>query len=185
MIDAGGRLVLPGFTDCHIHFLDGSELAARAARGCKGCSRNPEAREGIRRRPIRVSPGYWAAGGRIPAVGPTNLPDKKYLDEIVPDRPVYLDAFDGHTSWANSKALQLAGITREIPILPAARSFVIPRRARRQEPSRKPADALVRHVIPVPSREELAAYRAGFKEANRAGLVACIARAESGWGAAI
>ena len=46
---------------------------------------------------------------------PPRLPDKKYLDEVVPDRPVYLEGFDGHSSWANSKALQLAGITQANP----------------------------------------------------------------------
>ena len=44
-------------------------------------------------------------GWTYPTFGPAGLPDKKFLDEVVPDRPVYLEGFDGHSSWANSKAL--------------------------------------------------------------------------------
>ena len=47
--------------------------------------------------------------------GAAALPDKKYLDELFPDRPVFLEGYDGHTYWANSKALTLAGITRDTP----------------------------------------------------------------------
>src|SRR5437762_6163860 len=54
-------------------------------------------------------------GWTYPTFGPSALPDKKILDDVVPTRPVYLVAFDGHSSWANSKALQMAGITRETP----------------------------------------------------------------------
>jgi predicted amidohydrolase YtcJ len=111
-------------------------------------------------------------GWTYPAVGPTNLPDKKYLDEIVPDRPVYLEAFDGHTWWANSKALQLGGITRVTPNPPGGEivhdATGEPTGALKEDS----ADALMIHAIPVPSREErLDAYRAGMKEANRAGIV--------------
>jgi len=118
-------------------------------------------------------PWVRGRGWDYAAVGPTHLPDKKYLDEIVPDRPVYLEAFDGHTWWANSKALQLAGITRETPNPPGGE---IVRDSKTGEATgtikEDAADALMTRVIPMPSREEtLAAYRAGFKEANRVGLV--------------
>jgi len=39
--------------------------------------------------------------------GKNGVPDKKFIDEVVPDRPVYLAAYDGHNSLANSKALQI------------------------------------------------------------------------------
>ena len=51
--------------------------------------------------------------------GKNGLPDKKFIDEVVPDRPVYLAAYDGHSSLANSKALQVAGITRKTPDPPS------------------------------------------------------------------
>ncbi|HMK22427.1 MAG TPA: amidohydrolase, partial [Terriglobales bacterium] len=118
-------------------------------------------------------PWVRGRGWTYPAVGPTNLPDKKYLDEIVPDRPVYLEAFDGHTWWANSKALQLAGITRNTQNPPGGE---IVRDARTGDPTgaikEDSADVLMQRVLPSPSREEiLAALLAGFREANQVGLV--------------
>jgi hypothetical protein len=95
------------------------------------------------------------------------------LDEVVPDRPVYLESFDGHTWWANTKALQLAGITKKTPN-PAGGEFV--RDAATGEATgaikEDAADAVMANSISRPSRQEiLDAYRAGFKEANRVGLV--------------
>ena len=82
-------------------------------------------------------------GWNYPTFEPSALPDKKFLDEVVPDRPVYLRAFDGHSSWANSKALAMAGIKRE-----HARSSQRQDRSRRQRrghgsASRNAADDLV------------------------------------------
>lgn len=172
VIDAGGRLVLPGFTDCHIHFLDGSLSLQRPQ--LDDAKDIPEIQRRVKAyaEAHPTQPWVLGRGWTYPAVGATNLPDKKYLDEIVPDRPVYLEAFDGHTWWANSKALQLAGISRQTPNPPGG-EFV---RDAAGEPTgavkEDSADAVMEKAIPAPSRDEqLAAYRAGFKEANRMGLV--------------
>ena len=173
VIDAGNRLVLPGFTDCHIHFLDGSLSLQRVH--LDDAKDIPE----IQRRVKAFADAHpnqpWVRGRgwTYPSVGPTNLPDKKYLDKIIPDRPVYLEAFDGHTWWANSKALQLAGITRETPNPPGGEIVRDPKTGEATGAIKEDAaDAVMMRAIPPPSREEtLAAYRAGFKEANRAGLV--------------
>jgi predicted amidohydrolase YtcJ len=173
VIDAGNRLVLPGFTDCHIHFLDGSLSLQRVH--LDDAKDIPE----IQRRVKAFADAHpnqpWVRGRgwTYPSVGPTNLPDKKYLDEIIPDRPVYLEAFDGHTWWANSKALQLAGITRETPNPPGGEIVRDPKTGEATGAIKEDAaDAVMMRAIPPPSREEtLAAYRAGFREANRAGLV--------------
>jgi predicted amidohydrolase YtcJ len=173
VIDAGNRLVLPGFTDCHIHFLDGSLSLQRVH--LDDATDIPE----IQRRVKAFADAHpnqpWVRGRgwTYPSVGPTNLPDKKYLDEVVPDRPVYLEAFDGHTWWANSKALQLAGITRETPNPPGGEFVRDPKTGEATGAIKEDAaDAVMMRTIPPPSHEEtLAAYRAGFKEANRAGLV--------------
>ena len=44
---------------------------------------------------------------------PGGLPNKAQLDAAVADRPAFMSCYDGHTGWANSKALALAGITRD------------------------------------------------------------------------
>jgi len=173
VIDAGGRLVLPGFTDCHNHFLDGSLSLQRIhlddAKDLQEIQRRVKAFADAH----PDQPWVLGRGWQYTAVGPTNLPDRKSLDEIVPDRPVYLESFDGHTWWANTKALQLAGITKKTPN-PAGGEFV--RDAATGEATgaikEDAADAVMSNSIPRPSRQEiLDAYRAGFKEANRVGLV--------------
>ena len=173
IVDGGGRLVLPGFTDCHIHFLDGALALQRVH--LDDAKDIPEIQRRVKAFADAHPDQPWVRGRgwTYPSVGPTNLPDKKYLDEVVPDRPVYLEAFDGHTWWANSKALQLAGITRETRNPPGG-EFV--HDLRTGEPTgaikEDAADAVMMRAIPPPSPEEVvAAYRAGFKDANRAGLV--------------
>jgi predicted amidohydrolase YtcJ len=112
-------------------------------------------------------------GWEYTAFGQSGLPNKSYLDEVVPDRPVYLESFDGHTWWANSKALTLAGITREIADPPGGKFVRDPATG---EPTgavkEDAADAVMRRAIPRPSREEVRnALRRGMNEANKVGLV--------------
>jgi len=176
MIDAGQRLVLPGFTDCHMHFIDGSLSLLQV---------NLDDANTIAEIQQRVK-DYAAAHPDLPWVQgrgwaytvfpPSGLPDKKYLDQVIRDRPVYLEGFDGHTWWANSKALQLAGITKASSD-PAGGSFV--RDPKTGEPTgavkEDAADELLRRAIPRPSKQELeAALRRGMLEANRVGLVRAI-----------
>lgn len=173
VIDAGGKLALPGFTDCHIHFLDGALSLQRIY-----LDDAPDIAE-IQRRVKTYAdshpkePWVLGRGWQYSSVGPTNLPDKKYLDEIVPDRPVYLESYDGHTWWANSKAMQLAGIKKDTPNPPGGEIVHDPKTG---EPigvfKESTAEELVNRVIPAPTHEEkLQALRAGLKAANRVGLV--------------
>ena len=173
VIDAGGRLVLPGFTDCHNHFLDGA-LSLRRVH-LDDAKDLPEIQRRVKAFADAHPDQPWVLGRgwQYTAVGPTNLPDRKSLDKVVPDRPVYLESFDGHTWWANTKALQLAGITKKTPN-PDGGEFV--RDAATGEATgaikEDAADAVMANSIPRPSRQEiLDAYREGFKEANRVGLV--------------
>ena len=173
VIDARGKLVLPGFTDCHVHFLDGSLALQRI--DLADATTVAEIQRRVKAFAASHPEQTWllGRGWSYPAFGSSGLPDKKYVDEIVPDRPVYLEGFDGHTWWANSKALQLAGVTRET-INPAGGAFV--RDSNTGEPTgavkEDAADAVMRRAIPAPSREEkLRALRAGLKEANRFGVV--------------
>jgi predicted amidohydrolase YtcJ len=103
--------------------------------------------------------------------GPEALPHKKYLDELFPDRPVFLEGYDGHTYWANSKALALAGVMRETP---DPLNGVIVRDPQTGEATgalKESAEDLVAKVIPKPTRaEKLLALRAGMKWANQHGI---------------
>jgi hypothetical protein len=103
---------------------------------------------------------------------PSGLPDKKYLDAVIPDRPVYLEGFDGHTWWANSKALELAHITKDTPNPPGGEIVRDPKTGEATGAIKEDAaDALVRRVIPDNSRDEkLQALRAGLKHASELGV---------------
>jgi predicted amidohydrolase YtcJ len=173
VINAKGHLLLPGFTDCHIHFLDGSFSLLRV--NVAEAKTLPQIQKMVKEFAAAHPDASWilGRGWSYPIFAPSGLPDKKYLDEIIPDRPVYLEGFDGHTWWANSKALQAAGITRNTPD-PANGRFV--RDPVTGEPTgaiqEDAADAVMHRAIPVPTRQErLEAFRAGLREANSVGLV--------------
>jgi len=109
-----GRMVLPGFHDTHVHPVTGGiELGE--------CDLNPAATLDDLRRIVgecvrRDSSAAWVRGGGwgLP-IFPNASPTRALLDSLVPDRPAYLSAADGHSAWVNSRALTLAGVTRATP----------------------------------------------------------------------
>ncbi len=171
VIDAQGKLVLPGFTDCHIHFMDGSLGLTQV--DLNGTQSVAEMQTRVKEYAAAHPKEEWieGMGWLYSTFGAAALPDKKFLDEIVPDRPVYLQAYDGHSSWANSKALSLAGITRETPDPPGGQ-IVRDAKGEATGALKESAGGLVAKVIPKPTRaQRLAALRLGMREANKFGLV--------------
>ena len=174
VIDAGQRLLLPGFTDCHIHFMDGSLGLTRV--DLNGATTVAEIQKRVKAyadsHPARPGDAWiQGMGWTYPTFGPSALPNKKILDDVVPDRPVYLVAFDGHSSWANSKALALAGIDRKTPD-PLNGKIVRDTNGDATGALKEAAGDLVASKTPVPTRaERLDALRKGMQEANRVGLV--------------
>jgi len=173
VINAQQHLVLPGFTDCHIHFLDGSLSLLQVK--LDDAKTIEEIQQRVKTYALEHPDAPWVLGRgwQYTVFGAGGMPNRADLDAIVAERPVYLESFDGHSWWANSKALKLAGITRETPD-PAGGKFV--RDAATGEPTgavkEDAADAVMRRAIPRPSREEIRqALLRGMQEANRAGLV--------------
>ena len=171
VINASGRLVLPGFVDCHIHFLDGSLSLGRVNLG--GAKDPAEIQQKLREYASQRPGTDWilGRGWNYAMFGAAALPHKKYLDEIFPDRPVFLEGYDGHTYWANSKALSLAGITIETPDPPNGAIVRDPATREATGALKESAQDLIAKVVPKPTRgEKLAALRAGMKWANENGL---------------
>lgn len=112
VIDAGGRLVLPGFNDAHVHFMDGGySLANLNLRGAA----NPEEFARLVRDFARNLPaGKWITGGEWDHEQWSGAPwpARQWVDAATPENPVLLSRTDGHCALANSLALKLAGITR-------------------------------------------------------------------------
>jgi predicted amidohydrolase YtcJ len=171
VIEAGGHLVLPGFVDCHVHFIGGSLGLGRV--NLAGAKNYSDIQQRLRDYAAKHPGKDWVLGRgwNYAMFGSETLPDKKYLDEIFPDRPVLLGGYDGHTYWANSKALALAGITNGTPD-PANGAIVRdPKTHEATGALKEAAHGLVDRVVPKPSRDEnLAALRAGIKWANEHGL---------------
>jgi predicted amidohydrolase YtcJ len=170
VIDAKGHLVLPGFVDCHIHFMEGSLGLERV--DLNGADTVAEIQKRVKAYAAANPDKPWilGMGWQYPVFAPSGLPTKKVLDDVISDKPVHLTAYDGHTSWVNSKALELAGITRETPDPPNGK---IVRDANGEATGAllEHASALVGKVEPTVTREErLQALRKGIHEANRVGL---------------
>ncbi len=171
VVNAGQRLVLPGFTDCHIHFMDGSLGLTRV--DLNGASSVEEIQKRLKAYADAHLHETWiqGMGWTYPTFAPSGLPDKKLLDAVVPDRPVFLVAFDGHSSWANSKALAMAGIDRNTAD-PANGKIVRDDKGEATGALKEAAGDLISAKIPKPTRaERLDALRKGIHEANKFGLV--------------
>ena len=171
VIDAGQRLLLPGFVDCHIHFMQGSLGLTQVDLNEVTTVAEIQKRVKAYADSHPKEPWIQGMGWTYPTFGPSALPNKKILDDILPDRPVYLEAFDGHSSWANSKALALAGIDRNTPDPPNGKII----RDEKGDPTgalQESAGDIVAAKTPEPTRSErLDALRKGLREANRVGLV--------------
>jgi len=114
LIDLGGRLVLPGFVDSHAH---ASEMVGDVfGVGLKGLRSLQEYVAAVR--------AFAADHAELPAirgwgwsnvVAPDHGPSAAALDAAVADRPILLTSEDGHSVWANTLALKLAGVTSATP----------------------------------------------------------------------
>jgi predicted amidohydrolase YtcJ len=108
VIDLAGKMVLPGFQDSHIHLISGGVELGQ-------CSLNDlQTKEGILskiRSYAAANPEKeWIVGGGWPLTAfPGGNPTKEDLDAEVSDRPIFLSAVDGHSTWVNSRALDKAG----------------------------------------------------------------------------
>jgi predicted amidohydrolase YtcJ len=170
VIDAHGAAVLPGFNDAHLHFITGGLGLERV--NLEGAITLDEIQARVRDWAERNADAPWVLGrGWFYQPFPGGLPTRQQIDAIVPDRPAHLLSYDGHTSWVNSRALRLAGITRSTPN-PA--HGVIVKDARTGEPTgvlKEAATALVGSRIPSPTAEERAsALRGAIGEAHRLGI---------------
>ena len=111
VIDAAGGMLSPGFTDCHVHFLDaGTRLLSVKLRQCTS---KPEILSALKEHIKTRKPGEWVRGGDWDHQNWGNiLPDHTYLDEASPNNPVWVNRLDGHMYLANSVAMKLAGVDK-------------------------------------------------------------------------
>jgi predicted amidohydrolase YtcJ len=152
IVDLAGGTLLPGFLDAHAHpVLGGVQLL-----GCDLTEASTAAQYlDIVARYAAAHPDLaWIAGGgwSLPAF-PGGVPTAAQLDTVVPDRPVFLQNRDGHGAWVNSKALELAGITRDT-LDPADGRIERDARGDPVGMLQEGAMALVRRLIPPDTDED-------------------------------
>lgn len=113
VIQADGKVVVPGFNDAHVHFLSGGlQLSSVQLRDAKT---KEEFVSRLREYASSLPKGQWITGGDWDHENwPSGeLPDREWIDSVTRDNPVMISRLDGHMALANSLALQLGGVTKE------------------------------------------------------------------------
>jgi predicted amidohydrolase YtcJ len=169
-IDAGGKLLLPGFNDAHVHFVGGG-LQLDSVQLNDAASTEEFVRR-IGEQAKKTPKGEWIQGGDWDETkwNPPSLPTKELIEPVTPDNPVFLGRYDGHSVLANSSALRMAGITSKTPDPPGGTIV----RDARGNPTGDLKDAamdLVFKVIPPLSHEQrLRAVRRALEYAASLGV---------------
>ena len=169
VVDARGGAVMPGFIDAHAHLISGGLSLDQISLG--DAATVDEIKDTIRVWSEAHPERAWITG-RGWYYQPFNgaMPTRQMLDALVPDRPAYLIAYDGHTGWANTKALKAAGITRRTKS-PANGAIVKDSRGEPTGALKEAAMTLMTAAAPKPTEEDrLAAARAAIDEAHRFGI---------------
>jgi predicted amidohydrolase YtcJ len=115
VIDAKSKLLLPGFNDAHVHFIDGGRQLDAVQ--LNDASTPEEFKRRIAER-VKITPkGEWIEGGdwdetKWPV---PQMPVHQLIDDVTGDTPVFLSRYDGHVAFVNSAALRLAGVTAATP----------------------------------------------------------------------
>lgn len=172
VIDAGGRLVLPGFQDTHIHLQDAGQLFSQtadltAARGVE------ELQAALREEASKG--GEWVNGiGWYSGVFTDDNLTRHVLDQAVPDRPCYVMSSDGHNACINSVACERLGLSRDTPD-PANGHFVLDGQGEPTGMLHEGALDWARDRMPQPSDEDFTqGVRYGQALCNRHGITGVI-----------
>jgi predicted amidohydrolase YtcJ len=170
VIDAGGKLLLPGFNDAHVHFVGGGLQLDSVQLNDAASTEEFVRRIGEQAR--KTPKGEWIQGGDWDETkwNPSNLPTKEMIDPVTPDNPAFLGRYDGHSALVNSAGLQLAGITSQTPDPPGGKIV----RDARGNPTGDLKDAakdIVLKVIPPLSHDQrLRAMRRALEYAASLGV---------------
>jgi predicted amidohydrolase YtcJ len=170
VVDVRGRLVLPGFTDAHVHLL-GTGEAMRSV-DLKDVPSEDEAASRVAERLALAPAGTWVRGaGWDQHLWPDGrFPEKASLDAVAPEHPVVLVHTSGHCIWVNGLALREAGITRETQA-PVGGAIDLGEDGEPTGVLRDAASRLVTDTIPRPSqRDREGALREAIAHAHRLGL---------------
>jgi predicted amidohydrolase YtcJ len=173
VIDLDGRMVLPGFQDVHVHPISaGIEANACNLNGLDGIDAYVAA---IKKYADEHPDEPWITGGGwlMSAFGPGGMARRELIDAVVPGRPVMLSSTDGHTVWVNTRALEIAGITKETPDPPDGRIDRDPKTGEAIGSLQEGAGSLIASKMPPTTDEKReAGLRYAIKHLNGFGITA-------------
>src|SRR5271170_7791346 len=154
VIDAGGKLVLPGFNDAHVHFVSGG-LQLESVQLNDVTSREEFVRR-IAEQAKKTPKGEWILNGDWDETkwSGSTLPTKEWIDPVTANNPVFVSRYDGHSSLVNSAALKLAGVTAQTPDPPGG-TIVRDAQGNPTGDLKDAANDLVEKVIPPFSHDQL------------------------------
>jgi hypothetical protein len=170
MIDAGGKLLLPGFNDAHVHFIQGGAQLDQVQ--LTDAATPEEFAKRIAAQVKKTPKGEWILGGRWDETKwpKPELPTKDLVDPVTGGIPMFVERYDGHEALANSVAMKLAGVEAKTPDVPGG---VIMRDAGGNPTGvfKDAAQELIYKVIPPTSHEQrLRAARRALEHAASLGV---------------
>ena len=170
IIDAGGKLLLPGFNDAHVHFIQGGAQLEQVQ--LTDVTTPEEFAKRVAVQVKKTPKGEWILGGRWDETkwAKQELPTKALVDPVSSDIPIFVERYDGHEALANSLAMKLAGVDAKTPDVPGG---VIVRDAGGNPTGifKDAAMPLIYKAIPPMAQEQrLRAARAAMKHAVSVGV---------------
>ena len=114
-VDLGGRRVVPGLRDAHVHFTHWAfnRLTADLNRALMSAGNAEEAAEAVARHASEATTGGWIRAMGFRQSSWPAMPQKKHLDRVAPGVPIALTSQDGHSAWFSSAALAAVGMNHE------------------------------------------------------------------------
>jgi predicted amidohydrolase YtcJ len=173
-IDLGGRTVIPGLIDTHLHQLfaglNGPAVQLLDARSMA------DVQKAIGQRVARTAPGQWvlaSSGWHEGTLQEGRMPTRQELDPVSPNNPVFIPR-GGHVVTVNTRALELAGITRDTPDPEGGRIVRDPATGEATGMLLQNAANLVRRVLPPPPANIADLLVAAMSDLNSYGIVGVV-----------
>lgn len=157
VIDAKGKTIIPGFNDAHVHFMEtGAQLSAVDLRDAKSPQ---EFVERIRAFAAKLPKDRWITGGQWDHENwtPNNLPTAALINAATPNNPVFINRLDGHMALANSLAMRLAGVDKNVKDV-AGGEIVRDSSGNPTGIFKDAASSYIERVIPAPSFDQQLEY---------------------------